>query len=361
MTGTNDGTPAAVADTSKADESKALLADMAEALANYGNPDTDAGHSTEARKEETKETKAPPAKDAETPPATETDKAPEPPKPSNFDALPDGIRTTFEKLHKGETLTAEERAALVAEIPKGYLRQSDYTKKRMSEKAAAEELQGRLKSQLAENGEMIQTIKNVLRTPEAHRDFLERYGKAGAPATEVDLDALDPKDRVKAVEGIVDAKLTAEKRAAQTQAEADAQAEAALTGVATEWRETVKDEFDGAERTAILNAVEAKFTKHGANLLRVPPALVAEELSEQTEKARLKKQNADLTKQLTRKQADAARSAKASSEPSGRVTPRPTYDLRNAKDRADEALAREGITDWNSQVAFGNRGPETAI
>src|SRR5687768_7093508 len=162
---TNDGTPPVVVAT-PSDESKALLADMAEALANYGNPDPPKGHSSEAQASPTAVAEAAPEAASETPAAADTP----PPEPAlDFSVYPDNIRPTFEKLHRGELLTREERLSLLKENGKGYLRQSDYTKKRMADAAK----QATWEEQKAKEAEYLAWGKSVFEKPHLHAALMK--------------------------------------------------------------------------------------------------------------------------------------------------------------------------------------------
>lgn len=356
---TNTGTPqAAAAATPKPDTKAEILADFAEALQGYGNRVPEAGHSEEAQAGEEKAVAAAPAKAEDTKSEAKADKPAEVVKPPNFDGLPDTIRSTFEKLHKGEALEPEERAALIAEVPKGYLRQSDYTQKRMKDAEARREFE----AEKAKQAEQLAALNAILSDPKKQAAFLKAMSVTDeqAPA-EVDLATLDPADQRKAIKGMVKDGLTEEQKAAAAQQAADDQAEAGLKGAASEWYDTVKDTLSVDEGRALMETVQQEWARDGVNPLRdVKPAKMTQRLTELADILVAKKEAAAAKQQLTKRQADGARSAKASSTPNVRVTAQPDYDLRRPEDRLKKSLADLGIDDW-SQVPFGNRGPETAV
>lgn len=359
---TNNGTQqTAQAGTAVADGSKELLADLAEALQNYGNPQPEAGHSKEAQAVEEKAPEKPaPAAEDKTPPAAEA-KAAEKPVP-HLDALPDSIKTTFEKLHKGEALTPEEVEAVLAEVPKGYLRQSDYTKKRMKD---AEDRRA-FEADRAKQAERLAALDAILSDPKKNRAFLKALeSDTEDAAPEIDI-TKDPKEVVDDVRKVVRGELSAEKQAAEASAKREVEAESALKSAVTEWYDAVKDEVTKEEGEALLVEIQAGWAERVKKdpsfnpLTSVTPDLLVNDLTNRATILVAKRKIADLEKQLAKRQSDAARSAKASSSPTARVTPEQEYDLRTPAGRLAKAMRDEGIENW-SQVRLGNRGPETAI
>lgn len=360
MPETNSGTPqTAVADTPKAGGApESLIGDFAEALANYGNPVPEAGHSKEAQASESKEAETPPAKAEDTKESkADEGKAETQPKAPDFSRLPDSIRSTFEQLHKAGHVAAD----VIDEVGKGYLRQSDYTKKRMADAEAKRVFE----EEKAKQAERLAALESILTDPRKAKAFQAALAAQDEAEPEIDI-TKDPKDVAADVRGIVKGELTAAQKAEQAQREAEDKAEAGLKSAAGEWYDTVKDTLTDKEGNALLDAVTAEWNARMKvdptfqPLRDVKPADLTRRLSELAEVHIAKRETAEAKKQLEKRQADAARSAKASSGSQVRVVPTPDFDLRTPEGRLKKSMQDLGLDDW-SQVPFGNRGPEQAV
>jgi hypothetical protein len=230
----------------------------------------------------------------------------------------------------------------------------------MAEKAVADNL----KAQIEANGEILAATKKVLSTPAKHKRFLamaDEADDAQPVVSEVDLSQLEPKEQAEAIRAQAKAVLTETQRTAQEVAAADARAEANLKGAASEWYDTVKTDLTPEEGEALLKVVTNEWVRDEVDPLTVKPARLVARLSELAETYTTKKRVKELEAIVSKRQADAARSEKASSKPNGRVPAPVEFDLRNPADRLKKSMADLGIEDWNKDVAFGNRGPEMAV
>lgn len=354
---TNDGTPSAVADKPGADASAEILADLGEALSHYGNPQPPMpGQSTEAKAEAPKvEAKPEPkAEEKQDDPAPEAEgtKAADQPKAPDFSDLPDSIRSTFEQLHKDGHLAAEA----VDEVRKGYLRQSDYTKKRMADADARRKWE----EEKAKDEELLQAARALVSDPRKLAAFNKAMEEGSEPDS-IDLVTADPADAAKAVDARIDKRLSAKEQAAEAREKQGDAREAGIKAAVLEFYDTVKDRLTKQEIGAILAEQQAAYNAKGIDLREQgDPSDVVERVSLRVEAYLAKKEAAEAAAKLSKRQADAARSAKASSSPTTRATPQPDFDLRTPEGRMRKALADEGIEDW-SQVRMGNRGPITPV
>jgi hypothetical protein len=239
-----------------------------------------------------------------------------------------------------------------AEVAKGYLRQSDYTKKRMADAEARRKWD----EERGTEAQHLAALKSILSDPRKQAAFIKAMGEGEAEAPEaVDLLA-DPKDAAKAVRGIVKQELTAsEREAAAREAEVDAK-EASIRSAVTEYIDTVKESVPTEEMRAILADGDAYFSKKPGGILAVDPGDVVDRLQAKVDLFLERKRASEAEARLSKKAADAARSAKASSSPSTRAATTPTYDLSTQQGRLEKSLADLGIDDW-TKVPIGNRGP----
>lgn len=349
MPETNDGIQQAVAATPEVGKGEEILSDLSLALANMGNRDAEAGHSAVAKAGGEKAAEVADAKPEGSPAPVEAPAPEAKPKTIDFSAYPDGVRQVFERLHKGEPVPPEELEPALEETGKGYLRQQDYTKKRMADAEARRKWDEQVKTR----EQHLAALDAILADPKKTKAFLAASQAPDEPEQEVDY--LDPKQAAEQQRRVARQVLDAREAEAAKEREAHEAGVARVHSAVREFYDTVKADVTEAEMNAILVEAGKAYDKAGVNPADVSVGQLSENLSLRVDAFRLAKQNAELQSQLSKRNEHAARSAKASSPPASRTVNGQEFDLTTPEGRRRKTMADAGIENWREQVALGNR------